>query len=51
MTGVNRWTEASHAEAYREKRASIPQRDAGMSALMEWVPSLVGIGLSGPLLS
>ena len=38
MTGVNLWTESAHAAAYLEKRASIPQRDAGMDALMEWVP-------------
>ena len=39
MSATNLWTEASHASAYLEKRASIPQRDAGMEALMEWVPA------------
>ena len=39
MSATNLWTEASHASAYLEKRASIPQRDAGMEALLEWVPA------------
>ncbi len=39
MSATNLWSEASHASAYLEKRASIPQRDAGMAALSEWVPA------------
>jgi len=39
VSATNLWSEASHASAYLEKRASIPQRDAGMAALSEWVPA------------
>lgn len=39
MTASNLWPDARHAQAYLDKRASIPQHEAGMQALLEWVPT------------
>lgn len=38
MNAVNLWAQPDHAQAYLELRRSIPQRQVGMEALMEWVP-------------
>lgn len=42
MTAVNLWTCAEHAQAYLDKRPSLPHREAGLAALMEWVPAGTG---------
>lgn len=39
MTATNLWSQEGHAQEYLEKRASIPQRAAGMDALAEWFPA------------
>ena len=36
---TNLWPDADHARAYLDVRDSLPQRDAGMRALGEWVPA------------
>ncbi len=36
---VNLWTEAAHARDYLERRRSIPHRDEGYAALLEFLPA------------
>lgn len=42
MSGVNLWSEAEHAQRYLERRATIPRRQEGYAALLEFVPRDVG---------
>lgn len=38
MTDVNLWSRPEHAQAYLTRADSIPRRDEGERALLEWVP-------------
>ena len=36
---VNLWSDAEHAEAYLERADSVPHREQGERALLEWLPA------------
>jgi tRNA (cmo5U34)-methyltransferase len=39
VADVNLWTEASHAQSYLDRRASLPWRDTAYEHLLEFVPA------------
>jgi len=39
MSDVNLWSQAEHVRAYLARADSIPRRDEGEQALLEWVPA------------